>query len=201
MASPEADQPALGLRERKKAKTHEAIQEHALRLFHEQGYAATTVEQIAAAAEVSPSTFFRYFPTKEDVVLHDSLDPVMIKAFEEQPAELSPIQALRVAMREVYAGLTAEEMALEREREKLIRSVPELRARMLDDLTATIDMVAEVGAKRMGRAADDFAVRVFAGAFVGAIIAVWLQTVDKPVADSLELIDAALAQLEAGLKL
>jgi transcriptional regulator GlxA family with amidase domain len=53
-----------GLRERKKTKTRAAIREHALRLFREQGYEATTVEQIAEAAEVSHSTFFRYFPTK-----------------------------------------------------------------------------------------------------------------------------------------
>ena len=60
--APATDRP--GLRERKKARTRAAIREHALRLFREQGYYATTVEQIAEAAEVSPSTFFRYFPTK-----------------------------------------------------------------------------------------------------------------------------------------
>src|SRR5262249_44921406 len=85
------DGPARpSLRERKKAKTRAAIQQHALRLFREQGYAATTVEQIAAAAEISPSTFFRYFPTKEDVVLYDDLDPLLIAAFDAQPPELSP---------------------------------------------------------------------------------------------------------------
>src|SRR6478609_9387847 len=103
---------SAGLRERKKAKTRAAIQEHALRLFGEQGYAATTVEQIAAAAEVSPSTFFRYFPTKEDVVLYDVLDPPILAAFRAQPAELSPIQALRGAMRDAFAKLPTEELQM-----------------------------------------------------------------------------------------
>src|SRR5215467_5528655 len=99
--------PAQGLRERKKAKTRAAIQQHALRLIQEQGYEATTIEQIAEAAEVSPSTFFRYFPTKEDVVLYDDLDPLLFAAFEAQPAELNPIQAMRCALREVFTSLTA----------------------------------------------------------------------------------------------
>src|SRR5260370_30385088 len=87
-----------GLRERKKAKTRAAIRDHALRLFREQGYQRTTVEQIAAAAEVSPSTFFRYFPTKEDVVLQDDMDTRMIEAPERQPADLSPLSAVRSAV-------------------------------------------------------------------------------------------------------
>jgi AcrR family transcriptional regulator len=74
--------PRPGLRERKKAKTRAAIQEQAMRLFRERGYEATTVEQIAEAAEVSPSTFFRYFPTKEAVVMYDVLDQILIEAFQ-----------------------------------------------------------------------------------------------------------------------
>src|SRR6266852_6004588 len=124
--------PRPGLRERKKARTRAAIREHALRLFREQGYAATTVDQIAEAAEVSPSTFFRYFPTKEDVVLYDDIDPLLIAAFEAQPTDLTPIQALRGAMRAVFTSVSAEEMARQWERGRLILSVPELRMRFWD---------------------------------------------------------------------
>src|ERR1700691_5606418 len=95
--SPAPGEPS-GLRERKKARTRASIRSEALRLFREQGYHATTVEQIAAAAEVSPSTFFRYFPTKEDVVLQDDMDTRMLQAFIRQPPELAPIAAVRAAM-------------------------------------------------------------------------------------------------------
>ena len=76
----------LGLRERKKARTRATIQKHALRLFRQQGYEATTVSQIAEAAEVSESTLFRYFPTKEDIVRWDEFDPLIVEAFKAQPA-------------------------------------------------------------------------------------------------------------------
>ena len=99
-----------GLRERKKARTRAAIREHALRLFRENGYQRTTVEQIAAAAEVSPSTFFRYFPTKEEVVLQDDMDTRMIEALERQPADLSPLSAVRAAVRDAFASYTEADL-------------------------------------------------------------------------------------------
>ncbi len=132
----------MGLRERKKAKTRAAIREHALRLFRERGYSATTVEQIAAAAEVSPATFFRYFPTKEDVVLQDDLDVVTLAALEAQPAELGPIAAMRAATRTMLAGMTPEELARLAETTELSLSVPEVRARAVDEFTRTIDVMA-----------------------------------------------------------
>lgn len=190
-----------GLRERKKAKTRAAIQQHALRLFRAHGYDATTVEQIAEAAEVSPSTFFRYFPTKEDVVLYDALDPLIIAAFEAQPPGLSPVQALRAAMHAVFAELPADELQDLHGRFDLIRDVPELRTRMLDEFVRTIQLAAELIAKRLGRRPDDFAVRTFAGALIGVSMAVMLTEMEDPDADVLALMDAGMAQLEAGLPL
>jgi AcrR family transcriptional regulator len=193
--------PTVSLRERKKLKTHLAIQHEALDLFRKQGYEATTVEQIAAAAEVSQTTFFRYFPTKEDVVLHDALDPLYLAAFEAQPAELTTMEALRGALRETFAGLNSAELGEQRQREQLIRATPELWAGMLSNMTSTVEMLVSSIARRTGRAEDDAAVLAFAGAVIGAGITVWLKAGADAIADFPRLFDAALAQLEAGLTL
>ncbi len=196
-----AARPA-GLRERKKARTRAAIREHALRLFREHGYGATTVEQIAASAEVSPSTFFRYFPTKEDVVLQDDLDVLTMAAFERQPAGLSPIAAFRAAAAGAYAAMTPAELDRLAETTQLTMAVPEIRARALDEFTRTIEAIAEMVARRSGREPADIAVRALAGAVVGVIMAAtmpWAGELSAPV--MFAQIDAALAQLEAGLPL
>jgi AcrR family transcriptional regulator len=194
-------EPAIGLRERKKAKTRAAIRQHALRLFREQGYHATTVEQIAEAAEVSPSTFFRYFPTKEDLVITDDYDPLIVAAFKAQPAGLRPIAALRAAMRSVFAELSDDQLALERERQTLIVSVPELRAGALDGLAQTVQLLAQVVAERVGRRPDELAVRALAGAVIGVALAAMLAAAEDPAGDLFTLLDAAMAQLEEGLPL
>ncbi|MBB6672065.1 TetR family transcriptional regulator [Cohnella nanjingensis] len=179
-----------------------AIQRHAMRLFREKGYQATTVEQIAEAAEVSPSTFFRYFPTKEDVVVRDDYDPLLIEAFEGQPPDLSPFQALRNAMQAGLREIAPDELTtLLRERNRLILTVPELRAAMMSNLSDTMLLLARLVARRVGRAEDDLAVQTFAGAFVGAIFAVMNLHATDPEADFGDLLDRALSHLEAGLPL
>ena len=85
-------------RQEKKAATRRSIRSHALRLFREQGYDATTVGQIAAAAGVSHMTFFRYFPTKEDVVLSDSYDPLIARLLEQTPAAQPVTERIRNAL-------------------------------------------------------------------------------------------------------
>ena len=194
-----------GLRERKKARTRAAIREHALRLFREQGYQATTVEQIAAAAEVSPSTFFRYFPTKEDVILQDDMDTLMVEAFERQPAGLSPVAAVRAATRDMLESLSPAQWEQMRETSAMTMTVPEVRSRALDEFGRTIGVMAEALARRAGRSADDLAVRTLAGAVFGVIMAVttpWDDWSEEDLnADMFERVDAGLALLERGLPL
>ena len=191
-----------GLRERKKRKTRWAIQEHALRLFAQQGYDATTVEQIAEAAEISPSTFFRYFKTKEDVIIEDEYDPMLVEFFTAAPAGDSPLATLRSAMRAAFAQMDAAEREKILTRTKLIMSVPALRARSFDNLAATIRVISEGLAIRLGRTADDFAIHTFAGACLGALLPAIFRWVESDGAEDLEeLVDQALAHLEAGLPL
>ncbi len=197
------DRPA-GLRERKKARTRASIQEHALRLFREQGYPATTVEQIAEAAEVSPATFYRYFPTKEDVVLQDDFDVLSAETLEAQPPGLSPLAAVRAATASAVAQLTAQDRERFRETTELTLAVPEIRARALDEFARTLGVIAEALASRTGREPGDLEVRNLAGAVFGVILAATLPVLDKGVVDIDEIfasVDAGLAHLEAGLPL
>jgi AcrR family transcriptional regulator len=187
------------LRERKKAKTRTAIQAAALHLIERQGYQATTVDQIAERAEVSQSTFFRYFPTKEDAVLHDRFDPLLLADFRAQPAELEPIAALRRTLRSVLGSLPADELAREQQRAMLVIAVPELRARAFDQLASTLKPFAEAVAERTGRSVDDPAVRALTGAVLGVSMSAMLGASEDPSAGFVELLDDGLAQLEAGL--
>lgn len=193
--------PTIGLRERKKIKTRAAIQQHAVRLFREQGYQATTVEQIAEAAEISPSTFFRYFPTKEAVVVEDDYDPLLIQAFQAQPAELTPLQAMRNAVKTGVAQIPEQEFKAAQERMALSFSVPELRAASLNQMMNTMRLISELAAERAGRDADDFGVLAFAGAVVGAFMGIQQHIANHPEANFVALMDEALSLLESGLRL
>jgi AcrR family transcriptional regulator len=199
----------VSLRERKKARTRAAIRQHALRLIREQGYYATTIEQIADAAEVSPATFFRYFPTKEDVVLQDDFDVISLGALDAQPPGLGPIAAFRAAAAETYASLSPDDLARFRETIQLTAAIPEIRARAIDEFVRTINQIADAIALRTGRRSDDFEVRTVAGALIGVIMSVtvpetsqkWQPEAMLDVADLFARIDRALAYLEHGMPL
>jgi AcrR family transcriptional regulator len=155
-----------GLRERKKQKTKAAIQREAMRLFKKQGYDETTVEQIAAAAEISPSTFFNYFPTKEDVVIFDEYDPMMIEMLTAVREGETLSQAIRRVL-ERFAEVMEGDRQLILERSRLSLEVPELRARIWEELEKARDLFAKIIGARSGRGAADFEVQVVAMTLIG----------------------------------
>jgi AcrR family transcriptional regulator len=191
----------IGLRERKKLKTKAAIQREAMRLFLERGFEATTVEDIAEAVEISPSTFFNYFPSKEEVVFQDDLDPLILAAFDAQPTTMNPIARLRAAMRSVFAQIQPEQEKLIQQRVQLMASTPELRAAMLGQFAELADQIADLLASRVGKRRDDFALHNIAGALLGVLMGAMITISENPKTDLLHVIDDALAHLEAGLPL
>ena len=187
-----------GLRERKKARTKTAIQQQALRLFREQGFQATTVEQIAEAAEVAPSTVFRYFATKDDLAVLDdyhSLTESIAAALGEQPPDTGPVQALRAAFRTVFSGLTDEERAARFERDLLMLTIPELWAANLGVVAKGRQMLRDIMTERGGESAG-----VLTDAAVGVALGVLLDWVKQPEGDPSAALDAALAQLAGTLR-
>ena len=119
-----------GLRERKRQATHQRIADEAARLASDRGIAATTVEDIAAAADVGRSTFFRYFDTKEIAVAEGFSTPwltLVVEALEQQPAHLSPVKAILSAFAGFAKDLEADPAAVLRQA-KLSQSSPGLQA-------------------------------------------------------------------------
>jgi Transcriptional regulator len=193
------DNSDRSLRERKKAKTRALIQTEALRLFREQGYEETTIEQIAEAAEVSSSTIFRYFPTKQDLVIYDALDESFIEQFRAQPPELNAIQVLRNVLREYFGLIPDKDIGLQFERARLMKEVPELRGAMFDEFGRTLIEIRDLIAERSHQASDDDAVLALSGAVFGIVLAAWLGTSgDDWLERCKERIDKGISLLESG---
>lgn len=139
-----------GLRERKKKRTREAIQREALRLIASRGYDAMTCEQIAVAAGVSPATLFRYFATKEDIVLQDGYDPLIAEAVRSRPAHEDPLTAVRRGFADALAEVYQGDLEAIRQRTALILSVPALKARSREQQESLVAHLCDALAERGG---------------------------------------------------
>ncbi|MGW2185805.1 TetR/AcrR family transcriptional regulator [Streptomyces sp. NPDC001719] len=195
-------EPRLGLRERKKIQTRQAIRRAAYLLFERQGYDATPIDRIAEAADVSPSTVFRYFPTKEDIVLSDEYDPVMEAAIRARPAEEPPVEAIRQGVLEAMRHIMDNDIAELRQRTRLVREVPSLRGRQAEGMGRTARMLCSVLAERSGRDADDMELRVVTSAILGAMheaLMYWVEQDQRE--DLITLITRTLDVLDRGLTL
>ncbi|MCV7367757.1 TetR family transcriptional regulator [Mycolicibacterium duvalii] len=183
------------LRERKKAQTRLAIRREAFRLFDEQGYANTTVEQIAEAAEVSPRTFYRYFKIKEALLISDDHSSPIVRAFVDAPAELSVVAAYRHAMEQVFGGLSADERVNAIAGQQMLYQVPEARGLIYTEYIRLIGLLTDALAERLGPDTEEFERRVTAGAIVGVLIAI---SDDNPLpqselSEALKILDARLS--------
>ncbi|MFH8934652.1 TetR/AcrR family transcriptional regulator [Streptomyces griseosporeus] len=187
-----------GLRERKKTRTRQAIREAAHRLIEEQGYEATTVEQIAERAEVSASTVFRYFPAKEDIVLTDGYDPVLLAELRARPAGEPWARSLRYALRRAVERALADGEAL-RLRTRLLAEVPALRSRMTESMADTARLLSRVIADRTGRDPESLEVRVHVMSLLGALTETSAHWAEHGHRDDLgALLDRTLDVLERG---
>lgn len=191
-----------GLRERKRLETLHRIQEEALRLFDEQGYDATTIEQIAEAAGVSPSTFYRYFPVKEDVVVQDEYDPYIMELFQSLPKDMPPFAVIRALFADLFSQFSAEDADRIRRRAKMIYAVPALRARQHEQSRVTESFIGVMAAERTGRSEDDLEVRNFSAVVVAAMTAAVIAWTESDSRDDLTaVVSRCLDHLEAGLPL
>lgn len=175
-------------------ETRQRIQDAALRLIARDGFDEVTVEQLASEAGVSHMTFFRYFPTKEAVVVSDPYDPVIADAVSAQPRDLAPLERVRRGLSEVAMrlGEAADDSA--RARIRIGVSHPRLRAAMWENNHRTESMLVAV---LTSSGVDALEARAVVGACLGALMAalvVWAcDDADEALADR---VVSALSYLE-----
>lgn len=176
------------------------IQGEALRLFAERGYEQSTVEDIADAADISPRTFFRYFPTKEDVVLWDEYDAVIWDLLDARPEDEPLGETMRAVTRQAIEGLYRRDPERLLARNRLLFTVPAVRARFLEFTRGGVQLLSARLAERRGTPHDDLKLQLTAIALVdaaGAAIDRWQRSDGK--ADLLALLDEATDALIAGV--
>lgn len=195
-----------GLRERKKRERRAAIARAALDLFDRQGFRATTVAQVAEAADVSPRTVFAYFPTKEDLLFPDAADTLehLGARLGGRPAGELTSDALRAWVAEF---VDREERDEDRIRRRIIEAEVDLRAHERLVLDAIGDLLTVSLARDLDVGPDDVAAQLAAAAAVGALAAIGRRRRDddRPHSEecrreALDLFDQAMAFVDGGVR-
>lgn len=197
MASEQVPAERASWRQTQALALKRAIQEAALRLFSEQGYAATTVGMIADEVGIAERTCYRHFPTKPDLVLWDGADYDMLAHFRGRRESEGVVAAFREALHAGFTTLTAEQRELEQRRTELIHAVPEVRAAHLEHFVSGARDFTEAVAERAGRTPDDPEVVGITGAILGIMMIAELAP-SASGADRFTTIDDALARLQQG---
>lgn len=156
-------------RRRIRAKCH--VQAEALRLFAERGYAQVTVDEIARAADISPRTFFRYFPSKEDVVLWDEYDePSLREEVWGLPLAEDPLERTILILRKIIYDEYLADRDLLFARISIALSTPSVRARFVAQQIADAELMFSTIAGSWGMRAEDLDARVMAASLYAAVM-------------------------------
>jgi AcrR family transcriptional regulator len=192
-------QPPTSLRDRKKDRTRRTIQEQALRLFAAKGFQATTIEEIAAAAEVAPRTFFRYFPTKEEVIFWSKHQPLLAGFVAARPTDEPAAEALRRGLVDGLASFYDQDRERLLERSKLACRTPALQPRWRQQQADLAAGMTALLADRLRARPDDLEVRAIAAAIAAALfVAIEEWQAHDGQGDLGGLIDRALGSVLAG---
>ncbi len=170
----------LGLRERHKHSTRRSLEDAALELFARDGFDATTVEMIAAAANVSPRTFFRYFASKDDVLNpeREVRQAALREAIRDLPASLSDLEAAAAAFGALCPAFEAERDRMQQRRAAAASSAA-LRGRVQDVVHSWQRALLQALAERRGVDLHDRSVQVAAATGV----ALWQTAIVRWLAD------------------
>jgi AcrR family transcriptional regulator len=189
-----------GLRERKKFAAMRRIQQVAIDLFDQRGFEHATIEEIALAAEVSPSSVYRYFGSKEQIVLWDEVDVRLFDAVEDELATHPPVEAMRRAVSGAMSQLFDRDDGLAKRKTRYALEEPALRAALLEQTDEFTQRVAEALARASGQTSDSLEPQVIAATLIGAMMTAarhWhAHGYREPITDELE---GALAIVERGL--
>ena len=185
-----------GLRERRRVRVKLMVQAEALKLFADKGYEQTTIDDIAHASAMSPRTFFRYFPTKEDVVLWDEYDELSFAELLGSQEHEDPLVRLITTVRQIIAGVHDRDRDLLLARTRLSFQVPEIRARFLDQQASTMGALYPQLAGALGGDPDDLGLRVMLSAlFAAMLVAVERWQHDDGRQDLIDVVDDAVSAL------
>jgi TetR/AcrR family transcriptional regulator, regulator of mycofactocin system len=191
--------PATGGRVGRKRVTSRAELEHvAFGLFGRQGFEQTTVDDIAAAAGIGRRTFFRYFPSKNDVPwgnFDEELERMRLR-LRSFPPSARLMDAIREAVVD-FNRVPAEQIGWHRRRMELLLQTPTLQAHSTLRYAAWRQVIADFVAERTGQAPDALAPRTIGYVALGVALAAyehWLLAAD---ADLSELLEGAMRQLDA----
>jgi AcrR family transcriptional regulator len=186
-------EPPRSLRERRRLRTRQTIQAQALRLFIAKGFQATTIEEIAAAAEMAPRTFFRYFPTKEEVVFWSEYPPMLAEFVARRPDDEPALEALHHGIVEGLAAVWDQDEERERmlERLRLAFRTPALHPRMRQQQAHWAAELAEILADRLDEHPDNLEVRIIAAAVAAAV---WVAAEEWQAQDGRQELGALIDQ-------